>query len=272
MFTGTNAIDFAKAFPDNESCYRLLDSIKWQNGYTCCKCGCTDYMKGRTAFHRRCKNCDYDESLTANTLFHDMRMPVKKAFFMLFMIVTRVKGMSTAELGRLVGVQQRTGWLFKRKVQVAMKRSTHELSFFELMLAALSKLINKKKKKKRRSKSRVSKSRSRSFINSGNIAYQQQKDKSGQPRSSHPVYYINFLGAIRHGWTYPGTGNQQLLFRSWIGGVHHKCSEALYGCYCDEFAYRFNRRDDKEQIFENTVKEMLRSKPHPYAVLKLTRA
>ncbi|MBN4747470.1 IS1595 family transposase, partial [Pandoraea nosoerga] len=64
----------------------------------------------------------YDESVTANTVFHGVKMPMLKAFHMVFRITSKKKGMSTIELGTEVGVQQKTAWLFKRKIQAAMKK------------------------------------------------------------------------------------------------------------------------------------------------------
>jgi hypothetical protein len=53
----------------------------------------------------RCKQCGYDESVTANTIFHGMKMPVLKAFHMIFRLTAKKKGMSTVELGTEVGVE-----------------------------------------------------------------------------------------------------------------------------------------------------------------------
>jgi ISXO2-like transposase domain len=62
----------------------------------------------------------YDESVTCNTVFHDLKMPIKKAFQMMFRVVTKKKGISTVELGTEVGVQQKTAWFFKRKIQISL--------------------------------------------------------------------------------------------------------------------------------------------------------
>ena len=35
MFKGINAIDFAKRFHDNESCFLFLSEVKWENGFSC---------------------------------------------------------------------------------------------------------------------------------------------------------------------------------------------------------------------------------------------
>ena len=55
LFYGINAIEFAKRFQNQSDCKAYLYAIKWQNGYSCKLCGCTDEVKGRTSFHRRCK-------------------------------------------------------------------------------------------------------------------------------------------------------------------------------------------------------------------------
>ena len=124
MFFGINAIEFAKRFSSNEACLQYLEEQKWKTGYQCKVCGCQSYIKGKTSYHRRCQQCEYGESVTAHTLFHDIRMPLIKAFYMAFRISTKKKGMSSVELAAEVGVQQKTAWLFKRKMQLAMQQSS----------------------------------------------------------------------------------------------------------------------------------------------------
>ena len=50
-----------------------------------------------------------------------MRVPLLKAFHMAFRIVSKKKGMSSVELANEVRVQQKTAWLFKRKMQAIMQ-------------------------------------------------------------------------------------------------------------------------------------------------------
>ncbi len=45
---------------------------------------------------------------------------------MIFRLTAKKKGMSTTELGTEVGVQQKTAWLFKRKVQAAMQQKNND--------------------------------------------------------------------------------------------------------------------------------------------------
>ena len=233
MFKGVDAINFAKRFPNNEACLRFLAEKKWKNGYQCIRCGCTQFIKGRTAFHRRCHACDYDESVTANTLFHDMRLPMMKAFYLLFRIATKKKGMSTVELAGEVSVQQKTAWLFKRKIQVAMQGvDLQNLRFNELITAL------------------------------GNNNTQRQSAQSKDREMINPDQH-----SVKK-WGFKGQGVYAMLFKIWLRGIHHKCSRRLFYAYCDEFWFKQYRRSKRAAIFDNSLGKVLVSSPHPYAVLK----
>ncbi len=73
--------------------------------------------------NRRCSICGYDESPTANTLFHKVKFGIDNAFQMAYDITTSKKGASSIWLAGRYGVKQMTAWLFRRKVQHAMKSS-----------------------------------------------------------------------------------------------------------------------------------------------------
>ena len=242
MFKGVNAIEFARRFPNNEACLRFLEEKKWKNGYRCVHCGWGRYRKGRTSFHRRCQRCAYDESVTANTLFHDMRLPMMKAFYLLFRIATKKKGLSTVELAGEVGVRQATAWLFKRKIQVAMQTMDIEkISLDE-------------------------------FIISHNTPGQGAQTKQKRPGKSKRVEMINPDKDSLKALGFKGKGVYALLFKIWLRGIHHKCSRALFFAYCDEFWFRQRHRSRRAQIFDNSLTNVLQSTPHPYAVLTCSSA
>ena len=123
MFKGVNIIDFSTRFSSEEKCLEYLSEIKWKDGYHCAQCGHKKYFEGKRSFSRCCTRCHYDESPTAHTLFHKVKFPIQKAFYIVFLVVTGKKGVSTHELGRKLSLRQKTCWLFKRKVMEAMKSS-----------------------------------------------------------------------------------------------------------------------------------------------------
>ncbi|MEB0262041.1 IS1595 family transposase [Mucilaginibacter sp. 10I4] len=121
MFKGVNIIEFSERFATDDACRKYLSEIKWENGYQCGKCGHTHFYKIKRVGSRQCVNCKYAESATARTLFHKVKFPLRKAFYIAFMVVTNKKGMSSYELSRKLGLRQKTCWSFRQKVIEAMK-------------------------------------------------------------------------------------------------------------------------------------------------------
>ena len=114
---------FKSRFGDKKACYEYLAELKWVNGYNCTKCKHDDFIKGKQPFSRKCRKCGYDESTTSGTMFHRLKFGIDKAFEMLYEIVVGKKGASSIWLAEHFGVQQKTSWYFRKKVQLAMKSS-----------------------------------------------------------------------------------------------------------------------------------------------------
>lgn len=119
---------FKRQFLSESSCYNYLIKNKWPNGFVCRRCRNKSFYKGKNVFHRRCTKCRYDESPTANTLFHKLKFPVNKAFSIVYELLNNEDGISSCELARTYSLQQSTAWLFKRKVIQGMAR-LHTSSF-----------------------------------------------------------------------------------------------------------------------------------------------
>ena len=108
---------FQKIFPDKITCYRFLDKLKWDNGYQCTKCSNTKYSKGQTKFSRRCSKCGYDESITSNTVFHRIKFPIEKAFYILYVTNNRKDEFTLDELSEMLDLRRNTVWSFKKKIE-----------------------------------------------------------------------------------------------------------------------------------------------------------
>ncbi len=111
---------FWQKFATVQKCADYIASIKWANGFSCTQCGHSNYCKGSKYGDRQCTRCNKIESVTANTLFHSMKVPLDKALFMLYLIVTDKKGCPSTQLARQTGLQQKTCWLFHQKAMAAM--------------------------------------------------------------------------------------------------------------------------------------------------------
>ena len=107
---------FRTLYPDDLACYRFLEALKWEEGYACRKCGNEKYFDGAQKFARRCTRCGYNESITAYTIFHSIKFPVEKAFYIAYVAVTDKKDYTLEALSRELDLRMNTVWGFKRKV------------------------------------------------------------------------------------------------------------------------------------------------------------
>ena len=123
MFTGMSLIEFTKQFQSEADCISYLMDIKWKDEVKCTKCNSKEFWKGKCSNNIRCKQCGYEESPTAGTLFHKIKFPLLKAFHICYRVTVSKKGMSSWELSRELDLRQMTCWAFKRKIQAAMASS-----------------------------------------------------------------------------------------------------------------------------------------------------
>jgi len=98
--------EFTTAFPDEEACDIYLAQRRWPDGYTCPRCGCGRYSYITTRRLYQCCDCHYQCSLIAGTIFQDTKLPLLTWFWAIYFIVTIKKSISSAELGRKVGIKK----------------------------------------------------------------------------------------------------------------------------------------------------------------------
>ncbi len=114
-----NYDEFRKIFPDKNHCLRYLSNIKWEGGFNCRKCG-HDKAHNEPAFKRRCTRCGFVESPTSNTIFHRNRIPLEKAFYLLYVMRKQEDMYTLQELSELTDIHINTILNFRKKVKEAL--------------------------------------------------------------------------------------------------------------------------------------------------------
>lgn len=107
---------FKTLYPDKLACYRFLENLKWEKGFHCRKCDNEKYFDGAQKFSRRCTRCGYNESITSYTIFHSIKFPVEKAFYIAYLVVTGEKNSTLEALAGQLNLRVNTVWNFKHKV------------------------------------------------------------------------------------------------------------------------------------------------------------
>jgi two-component system, sensor histidine kinase LadS len=114
--------EFRKIFSDELTCLRYLEQQKWENGFTCKKCSHDKYHPGKDGFDRRCTKCGYTESPTAYTIFHGVKFPLEKAFYILHLVITERNDLTVDEISQMLELRRNTCWAFKDKVNKIIKK------------------------------------------------------------------------------------------------------------------------------------------------------
>ncbi|WP_183558689.1 7TM diverse intracellular signaling domain-containing protein [Mucilaginibacter sp. SP1R1] len=117
MSAGVDFEEFSKIYPDAESCYQFLADLKWQEGYKCHKCGNTHFFNGHLPHGRRCSKCSYEESVTSYTIFQNTRIPITKAFYMIFLVYSTNGKISSHKLSEILSIRQGTCWAYSNRIK-----------------------------------------------------------------------------------------------------------------------------------------------------------
>jgi hypothetical protein len=109
--------EFSQKYPDQEKCYQFLADLKWSNGFTCKRCGYTNHSHGRKPFSRRCNRCAYEESPMHDTIFENNRIPINKAFYIVYLVFTTKGNISSYQLAEKTDMRQGTCWAYATRVK-----------------------------------------------------------------------------------------------------------------------------------------------------------
>ena len=291
MFIGINIIEFSERFTTDDECRKYISSIKWENGYCCGKCGQSGYYEIQKVGSRLCTQCKYAESATARTLFHKVKFPLKKAFYIAFMVVTNKKGVSSYELSRKLGLRQKTCWSFKKKVVEAMKSSGNnpltghvEVDEFYVGGPEEGKRGRGNEKKKQvviaiqTDKQGINRCYAKVIPSADRIELQafldQHVTRNAAIRTDQWRGYTSLKGrypglkqeASAKGKTFPLMHRQIMMLKGWLRGTHHHCTHLQK--YLDEFCYRFNRLKHPETLFHRLIERMVFHQPLFYQKLQ----
>jgi len=103
-------------FNDNEKVLKFIADIKWKDGFICRSCGHTNFCEGKTPSSRRCTRCKKEESAAANTIFHNIKFPINKAFYIAYNVCVLGNDISSYNYADQLGLNQMTCWKFRKRI------------------------------------------------------------------------------------------------------------------------------------------------------------
>jgi len=115
-----NLADVTTHFSTDERCRELLRRLRWPAGVECprCKQASVELETEKELFY--CKDCDYQFTVTAGTIFNDSHLPLTKWFMATLLLCEAKKGMSACQIQRTIGVSYKTAWYLCHRIRAAM--------------------------------------------------------------------------------------------------------------------------------------------------------
>jgi len=276
-------MDFQERFATEAACLDYLAASRWPEGFACPGCG------GRRAWvlERRhlweCAECHLQTSVTAGTVMHGTRTPLRGWFWAAYLVATHHPGISAKQLQRQLGLSRyETAWLILQKLRRAMVAPEREplkgeVEVDEFFLGGLEE--GQKGGRQRGRKALCGIAIEVRGQGSGRLRLAVLPDASGDSLGGfvqatiakgaivHTDGWSGYLGLSKLGYdhrrrsqlTEPG---EQLLprahravsnLKAWLHGTHRGVGDPHLQVYLDEYAFRHNRRRTPTAAFQTLL-------------------
>jgi transposase-like protein len=114
-------------FSDPDRAFQYAINFRWRNGLvTCPRCGSENHSFVKTRKIWMCYGCKKQFSLKVGTIFEDSSVTLDKWMLAMWMLANCRNGISSYELGRTIGVMQRTAWFMLHRIRKAMETNAYE--------------------------------------------------------------------------------------------------------------------------------------------------
>lgn len=114
-------LQFCNTYSDDNACIKALADFRWPNGFVCDRC------EHRKSYHLdarprifECAACGHQHSVTAGTIFHKTRTPLRKWFCAAYLIGHDKRGVSALMISTELNLRYETAWLMCHKIRHAL--------------------------------------------------------------------------------------------------------------------------------------------------------
>jgi transposase-like protein len=292
----TTLIEFQDRFPNEEACWGYLKAVRWPEGFRCPRCAGRrhSYLAGRRLF--QCRSCHAQTSLTARTVLHGTRTPLRKWFLAMFFFARHKQSISALQLQRDLGLgSYGTAWTMLHKLRAGLGRRPHQLLRGDV--EADETFVGGPRSGGKRGRGAPNKTMvlvlvERREQSAGGAVLRGVPDGSfeslgpelrGAIEGKHTTVWTDdfsgYLPLARHGVKHraqiQGTAERAATIlpwahlvasnlKAWLLGTFRGVSAKHLQRYLDEFTYRFSRRSLAERLFFYVTRRATEGEPLTY--------
>src|ERR1700690_1225797 len=116
-----NLVEMMKDFGDESKCRAYLEALRWPDGVKCPHCKGEKVYRLENGDLFLCASCEYQFSVTVDTIFHDTHLPLATWFLATILLCEAKKGMSACQIQRSLGIKTyKTAWYLCHRIRAAM--------------------------------------------------------------------------------------------------------------------------------------------------------
>lgn len=287
-------LEFREWFATEESCIDYLIHLRWPGDFICPTCSKQNTRRTTRGLFE-CKECGRQTSVTAGTLFHGTRKPLRIWFEAMWHITNQKFGANALGLQRVLNLgSYNTAWRWLHRLRRAMVRSGRDNLFGTIEIDETYIGGERSGKRGRGAKNKAlvvvaveDKSEfSKTGKGIGRIRLQHISDASADELTEFIKNQISSGSCIRtDGWSgyttlrnigykHEVVGSKDLmiahlvisLLKRWLLGTYQGAVKPEHlSYYLDEFTFRFNRRTSasRGKLFYRLVQQALLADPLP---------
>lgn len=113
--------DMIKAFPDEMTCIKHFEALRWADGAYCPHCGSVKVYHFSDGKTHKCGDCRKRFSIKVGTIFEDSKVPLQKWFMAIWLITSHKKGIASTQLAKDISVTQKTAWFMLHRLRHAAR-------------------------------------------------------------------------------------------------------------------------------------------------------
>ena len=113
--------DAIRYFADPQVCIDTVAKLRWPSGPVCPSCGHGEHYYLATQKRWKCKKCSKQFSVKVGTIFEDSAIVLDKWLIALWMLVNCKNGISSYEVGRDLGITQKSAWFVLQRLRLALQ-------------------------------------------------------------------------------------------------------------------------------------------------------
>jgi transposase-like protein len=122
----TTLLEAIRYFADLDVANEFVAALRWPDGPICPECGGKEHSYLTTRRLWKCKACKRQFSVKVGSIFEDSPIPLDKWLASIWLIANAKNGISSHELGRSIGLSQKSAWFVLHRVRLAMQTKTFD--------------------------------------------------------------------------------------------------------------------------------------------------